>query len=55
MPILTTEQVIEIIKLVNRPKRLTDQKIADMFGVTRKTISHIRHNITWRHINRDIS
>lgn len=52
---LTTEQVIEIIKETNKPNRRTDQKISEDYGVTRKTISNIRNNITWKHINRDIS
>ena len=53
MASLTEEQVIEIIKETKKPNRRTDQKIANDYGVTRKTISHIRHNLTWKHIDRN--
>lgn len=52
---LTTEQVIEIIRETNLPNRRTDQKIADEYGVSRKTICNIRNNITWKHIDRNLS
>lgn len=52
---LTNEKVIEIIKEVSKPNRKSDSKIALKYGVTRKTISHIRLNQTWQHIPRDIS
>ena len=50
---LTEEQVIEIIRETKKHNRKTDQKIADQYGVTRKTISHIRNNITWKYIDRN--
>lgn len=52
---LTNEDVIEIIKRLNDPKKERDAKIARDYGVTRKTITNIRLNRTWKHINRDIS
>lgn len=52
---LTNEDVIEIIKRLNSPKKERDAKIARDYGVTRKTITNIRLNRTWKHINRDIS
>ena len=53
MSSLTEQQVIEIIKETKKPNRRKDQKIADEYGVTRKTISNIRHNLTWKHIDRN--
>lgn len=50
---LTEEQVIDIIKETKKPNRRSDQKIADDYGVTRKTISNIRRNITWTYIDRN--
>lgn len=53
MSILTEKQVIEIIRETKKPNRRTDQKIADEYNVTRKTISNIRNNLTWKYINRN--
>lgn len=53
MNVLKEEQVIEIIKLIKSPKHLRDQKIADMYGVSRKTINNIKNNKTWTYLNRD--
>lgn len=53
MASLTEEEVIEIIKLTKKPNCPRDQKIADKYGVTRKTISNIRRNLTWTYIDRD--
>lgn len=50
---LTEEQVIDIIKETKKLNRRSDQKIADDYGVTRKTISNIRRNITWTYIDRN--
>lgn len=50
---LTEEQVIEIIRETKKHNRKSDQAIADEYNVTRKTISHIRNNITWRYIDRN--
>lgn len=50
---LTETQVIQIIKETKKPNRRSDQKIADDYGVTRKTISNIRRNITWKYIDRN--
>lgn len=50
---LTEEQVIEIIRETKKPNRRTDQAIANDYRVTRKTISHIRQNMTWKYIDRD--
>lgn len=53
MTSLKEEDVKEIIKLTKKPNRPTDQKIANRYGVTRKTISNIRRNITWTYLDRD--
>ncbi len=53
MASLTEEQVIEIIRETKKPNRRTDQKIANEYNVSRKTISHIRNNLTWKHIDRN--
>lgn len=53
MASLREEQVIEIIREVKKPNRRTDQKIADQYGVTRKTITNIRNNITWKYLDRN--
>ena len=53
MASLTEDQVIEIIKITKKPNRPTDQKIANRYGVTRKTITNIRRNQTWTYIDRD--
>lgn len=53
MSSLTEEQVIEIIKETKKPNRRSDEKIAEEYNVTRKTISNIRRNITWKYIDRD--
>ena len=50
---LTEEQVIKIIKMTKSKYHPSDNKIAKLFGVTRKTISHIRNNQTWTYIDRD--
>lgn len=52
MAVLRDYQVIEIIKETRKPNRMSDQKIADIYGVTRKTVSNIRRNLTWKHIDR---
>lgn len=52
---LTNEQVVEIIKRINSPKKERDAKIAKDYGVSRKTITNIRLNFTWKHIPRNIS
>ena len=52
MSVLRDYQVIEIIKETRKPNRMSDQKIADIYGVTRKTVSNIRRNLTWKHIDR---
>jgi predicted XRE-type DNA-binding protein len=46
---LTEEQVIQI-KLLLKEGILTQQEIADMFGVDRKTISNIKNGKTWSYI-----
>lgn len=51
---LTTEQVIQIIHECNKIPRLSDTKIAQRYNVDRKTISHIRRGMTWKHISRNI-
>jgi HNH endonuclease len=51
--ILTTKQVIEIrnAKLSKSgPDKLTDQMLADKYGVSRRNIRSIRWRQTWRHI-----
>ena len=53
MATLREWQVIEIIKETKRPNRRTDQKIADQYGVSRKTITNIRRNLTWKYIDRN--
>ena len=53
MAVLREEQVIEIIKETKRPNRRTDQKIADQYGVSRRTITNIRKNLTWKYIDRN--
>ena len=52
---LTNEDVIEIIKRLNSPKKERDAKIARDYGETQKTITNIRMNRTRKNINRDIS
>lgn len=44
---LTEKQVIMILQLKGN---LTQQKIADMFNVSRENISRIHRRLTWRHI-----
>ncbi len=46
---LTEEQVVQI-KLLLKEGKLTIQKIADMFGVNRSTISNIKAERIWSHI-----
>jgi predicted XRE-type DNA-binding protein len=46
---LTEEQVIQI-KLLLKEGILTQQEIADMFGVSRRTISNIKRGIVWSNI-----
>jgi predicted XRE-type DNA-binding protein len=46
---LTEEQVIQI-KLLLKEGKLTQQEIADMFGVCQTTISNIKHRRIWSNI-----
>jgi len=46
---LTEEQVIQI-KFFLKEGKLTQQEIADMFGVSNQTISKIKNNKTWKNI-----
>jgi predicted XRE-type DNA-binding protein len=46
---LTEEQIIKI-KLLLKEEQLTQQEIADMFGVNRITISDIKTGRTWNYI-----
>jgi len=50
---LTEEQVIQI-KLLLKEGILTQQEIADMFGVSRLTISNIKNKRNWNHIEEDL-
>lgn len=49
---LTNEDVVCIMKEFRLKNRRSDQEIADEYGVTIKTISHIRRGFTWKHIPR---
>jgi len=51
--ILIEQQVIQI-KLLLKEGILTQQEIADMFGVSRLTISDIKHGRRWNHITMEI-
>jgi len=44
-------QVIEIIKKLHSCK---DSELSKAYGVSRKTISNIRHNVTWNYIDRRV-
>jgi DNA-binding transcriptional regulator YiaG len=46
---LTEEKVIQI-KLLLKEGKLTQQEIADMFNISKQTISHIKKGITWSYI-----
>jgi len=46
---LTEQQVIQI-KLLLKEGKLTQKEIADMFGVSIRTISNIKREIVWSHI-----
>lgn len=48
---LTNEDVLKIIQDTNKKNRKTDQKLAEKYGVTRKTISNIRLGLTWKHLS----
>lgn len=50
---LNEKQVIEIIKEIKKPNRRSDQKIANEYQVTRKTIANIRRNNTWKYLDRN--
>jgi len=50
---LTEEQIIQI-KLLLKEDILTQQEIADMFGVSRSMISHIKNKRNWNHIEEDL-
>jgi len=47
---LTANQVLEIREKYETLENCTQSALANEFGVTRQTISHIIHNKTWTHI-----
>ncbi len=47
--ILIIQDVIQI-KLLLKNKKLTLQEIADIFNVSKSTISHIKTGLSWSHI-----
>lgn len=49
--VLNEKQTKEIYRLATQTKR-TSKSIAEEFGVNRETISHIKRNKTWNHLQR---
>lgn len=49
---LTEKDVIEI-KIILRDKKMTQQEIADKYGVNRSAIVHIKNGRTWKYVKID--
>lgn len=49
---LNDEDVLEIVKLIEETT-LTQQQIADKFGVNHRLISSIQNGVAWRHLFKD--
>lgn len=50
---LSDEAALEIIGLLSRPNPPTQGEIAAQFGISRSTVSLIRHHKRWTHVDQD--